>query len=103
MWGASTGFYADEVLRKLTPDGTTSDLWSCEDLLDALNVDDYCGSNTIFWDEAADTFLFSLYSVDSVIEVDHATGETVRTFGHTCPTPGRSHRTSRRSGGSTAR
>ncbi|MFT5681978.1 MAG: hypothetical protein ACI8RZ_002896 [Myxococcota bacterium] len=82
VWGASTGFYADEVIRKRTPDGTVTDLWSCEALLDALNVDAYCGSNTLFWNEADDTFLFSLYSVDTIIEVDHATGDTLRTFGH---------------------
>ena len=82
VWGASTGFYADEALRKRTPDGQVSDLWSCEDLLDELDVDDYCGSNTIYWDEEEDTFLFSLYSVEAVIEIDHATGETLHTWGH---------------------
>ncbi len=82
VWGASTGFYADEVIRQRTPDGTVTDLWSCEALLDALSVDEYCGSNTLFWREESDTFLFSLYSVDSVIEVDHATGATLNTFGH---------------------
>jgi hypothetical protein len=82
VWGASTGFYADEVIRKRAADGTVTDLWSCEAMLDALDVDESCGSNTLFWNEADDTFLFSLYSVDSIIEVDHATGETLRTFGH---------------------
>lgn len=82
VWGASTGFYADEVIRKRTPEGTVTDLWSCEALLNSLGVDEYCGSNTLFWSESTDTFLFSLYSVDTIIEVDHATGDTLRTFGH---------------------
>ena len=99
VWGASTGFYADEVLRKRTADGQVSDLWSCEDLLDELDVDDYCGSNTIYWDEAQDTFLFSLYSVETVIEIDHATGEP-STPGGTSPDRGPLSQRSRRSGGS---
>ena len=82
VWGASSSFSADETLRVRRPDGRIEDLWSCAALLESLGVEDTCGSNTIFYSEADDTFLFSLYSVETVIEIDHATGQTLNTFGH---------------------
>ena len=81
VWGASQGWY-EEVLTKRTPEGEVVELWSCADFLDALGHEDECGSNTVFWSEERGTYLYSLYSVETVIEIDDATGETLRYFGH---------------------
>jgi len=41
----------------------------------------YCGSNTIHWHEPTDTFLYSLYSHNTIFDLDHATGDPLRVFG----------------------
>ncbi len=41
-----------------------------------------CNSNTLNHDVASGTYLLSLSSLDTIIEVDGATGETNRWLGH---------------------
>jgi len=84
VWGAAVSTYMDETLEKVGLDGARETLWSCADFLadEGASQGNYCGSNTIAWSEATDSFLYSFYSLDSVVEVDHATGGTLRTFGH---------------------
>ncbi len=75
----------NELLRQRNADGTFEDIWNCKDFERSIGVNMqgwwYCQSNTLFWDEATDTFLYSFYSSDSVMHIDHATGETLRYFG----------------------
>ena len=78
-WGAMSR--GDERLEVLGPDGVLSTLWNCGAFLEGLGEQAICGSNTLYYDEQTDHFLFSFYSVDAVIEVDRVTGETVRWFG----------------------
>ncbi len=81
VWGAAHGL--TETLDKLTPDGTHEQIWDCDDFQALAGVDNaYCQSNTIFWSETDDTFLFSLYSDETIVEIDHATGDSLRWFGH---------------------
>lgn len=80
VWGAADG--NRETVEKLTPAGNQESIWSCQDFHDALGIQSYCQSNTLFWNEADDTFLFSLYSDETIVEFDHASGETLRYFGH---------------------
>lgn len=80
VWGAADG--PTETVEKLTPDGEQESLWSCRDFHDEIGVIHYCQSNTLFWNEADDTFLISLYSDETIVEFEHGTGETVRYFGH---------------------
>jgi hypothetical protein len=80
VWGAADGL--NETVEKLLPDGTREQIWDCADFHDATGTVGYCQSNTLFWSEADDTFLFSLYSDETIVEIDHATGETLRWFGH---------------------
>ena len=80
VWGAAVGYM--ETVEKLPPGGAQESLWSCQDFHDEIGVVNYCQSNTLFWNEADDTFLISLYSDETIVEFDHATGETVRYFGH---------------------
>ncbi len=80
VWGA----FGDELetLEEVSLDGDQKTIWSCQELQDAAGLSDYCQSNTVFWNEADDTFLFSLYSTDSILEIDHGSGRLLRTFGH---------------------
>jgi len=80
VWGAADGI--TETLEKLTPDGVQEQIWACDPFHDEVGVDQYCQSNTLYWHEPEDTFLFSLYSDETIVEIDHATGETLRYFGH---------------------
>jgi len=79
-WGVMSG--NDETLEILRPDGEQERLWTCSEFLFSIGESDYCGSNTLTYVEETDTFLFSFYSLDSVVEIDHATGEEVRVYGH---------------------
>jgi hypothetical protein len=83
-WGSATnGFRGDETIEILDPAGNTQTLWSCWEWLSSIGQPTgECGSNTLRWDALTDTFLFSIYSLDTVIEVDATTGETERWFGH---------------------
>ncbi len=80
VWGAADP--VSETLQERASDGTERTLWSCSDFHGEIGVAERCQSNALFWDEAADTFLYSFYTTDSVLEVAHATGEVVRVLGH---------------------
>jgi hypothetical protein len=80
LWGAFDG--SDEKLRRINPDGTIDEIWSCLNALSQIGTSGSCGSNTLYWHEQSDTLLFSFYSLSSVFEIDHATGETLRQFGN---------------------
>ncbi len=79
VWAAMSG--DGETLQRLTPDGTEESLASCRALLGGLGDKGYCGSNTIRYDADRDSFLWSFYSHDTVVEVDRATGAALRIFG----------------------
>ncbi len=71
------------TLRRLNADGTTDDIWGCEDFYDKIDHSaQYCAANTVTWDDATGHVLFSLYSSDSVIEIDPQFGTSLRWFGH---------------------
>jgi hypothetical protein len=73
----------NEKLMTLAPDGTLREVWDCDtDFVAVEGLREYCGSNTLWWDEVSDRFLYSMYSMETVIEIDHATGQTLRWFGH---------------------
>jgi hypothetical protein len=80
VWGVYEG--NNETLEKLTPTGSQVRISSCEDYATDPGLFDYCASNTIYWNEATDTFLFSLFSHMTIFEIDHDTGMPVRTFGY---------------------
>ncbi len=80
VWGAAQGYM--ETVEELSPAGEQESVWSCQDYHDEIGVTNYCQSNTLFWNEADDTLLISLYSDETIVEFDRGTGATVRTFGH---------------------
>ncbi len=80
VWGASYGI--EDRLTQVFTDGSEQELWSCLEYLDEIEYGEYCVHNGLYYDEARDTFLFSFYSLDSVLEIDRTTGEVVRAWGH---------------------
>ena len=85
-WGAVQGYFNDDVVKTISPDGTEQTLWSCLDFLDdeaaGGGPDAYCGSNTLSYSAERNSLLFSLFSLETMVEIDADTGETLRYFGH---------------------
>ena len=72
-----------ETLEIIDPKGEQSTLWSCQDFFDELGMTTgYCRSNTLSYDAVNAHFLFSMYSLDTIIVIDASTGETVRSYGN---------------------
>jgi len=82
IWGAHNGGW--NTLRRMDPEGDTEDIWSCAAFYEEIEEQNKynCSSNTVTWDDASGHVLFSLYSSDSVVEIDPATGESLRWFGN---------------------
>ncbi len=80
VWAASLGI--DDRLMRVTDDGTEEQLWSCLDYLEDVEAVDYCLHNGLYYDELRDSFLVSLYSANSVVEVDRGSGDVLHAWGH---------------------
>ncbi len=78
-WGSTNGF--SEVLALLPPAGEQQSLWSCSAFYQQLGTLGTCAANTLEHDEASDSFMFSFFSSDSVVQIDASSGETLRWFG----------------------
>lgn len=79
-WGAKNGSNK-ETIEKVDLDGSQTEVWDCADLHAESGDGGTCGSNGLWWDARTDHFLFSFWSTDTVVEVDHASGEHLRYFG----------------------
>ena len=77
-----TGRWNYESLVSLSPDGDTEEIFNCQDYFESIGETRECGSNTIFWDENRGVFLYSLYSVDTVLEIDPDSGEVLNSYGN---------------------
>jgi hypothetical protein len=74
VWG-SQYHSSSEALVELAPgESQVSVLWTCGDDWPRVN---YCESNGIFYNVDTDSFLYSFYTNDSVVEVDRSTGESL--------------------------
>jgi hypothetical protein len=76
------GTAGDDVLVVVDPAGNATDLFSCDDFLDDLGEGGWCGTNTLSYDPTRDVFLFSVFTHDSVLEIDASTGLALKWFGH---------------------
>ena len=74
--------WESERLDRLNADGTYDTIWDCRDYHDALGINQMCQSNSLFWHEPSDSFLYSFYTTEVVLEIDQASGQVVRQFGH---------------------
>ncbi len=84
--GDSTAAINDDTLETLTPAGEQVRIWSCRefmmDMRDGGTRGDYCAANTLSWSEERDSFLWTSFAPEGIIEIDRATGQAVRYFGH---------------------
>ncbi|MEN0063373.1 MAG: aryl-sulfate sulfotransferase [Myxococcota bacterium] len=89
-WGAgSYTDYTESIMERAPGAVAPTEIWSCENwpALDGEDTStettpysgyysDGCfGSNALWYDPASDTYTYSWYSVESVVEVDRSTGE----------------------------
>lgn len=76
VWGAVDG--SSENLAKRAPGSEEIErIWSCADFHAATGTRDSCQSNTLFYDPVDDTFLYSFYTTNTIVEIDHATGDSL--------------------------
>ncbi len=80
VWGAAD--WESEALVRRTPEGLVTTIWDCDDFHAQVGSHEMCQSNSLFWNEATDSFLYSFYTTSTVVEIDRETGETLRWFGH---------------------
>lgn len=80
-YGAFTSLY-DESLAITAPDGSLDYLWSCDSWAQGIGELAMCASNTLNYDAATDTFLFSFWTLETVVQIDATSGEALRWFGH---------------------
>jgi hypothetical protein len=78
-YGAETG--DGEHLLIVHEDGSVEDVFDCDSWLDTLSVGDACASNTLTYHEPTNKFLFSHYSIGTIIEIDRTTGLVDRWWG----------------------
>lgn len=72
------GSYA---LRTLAPDGTVTDVWSCSTWLPDDLRPAQCGTNTVRWNAERGTYLWSMYDLNTVLELDPTSGTTLAAWG----------------------
>jgi len=85
VWGS--GLQGDyETLERRDPSGEQRTIWDCETFYADHAIEPEfqsyaCNSNGLFWHEPDDTFLYSFWTNSFVVEVDHATGDTLHIWG----------------------
>lgn len=74
VWG-SQYHDSNETLVELGPtDSEETILWGCDE---DWRGSGRCESNGLFWNEPTDTFLYSFYTNNALVEVDHASGTSL--------------------------
>jgi hypothetical protein len=79
-WGAVYQGQNEKLVRH-DAKGNIVDIWDCREWLATMGAVEFCQSNTLYWHEPTDTFLYSFYTNSSVVEIDHDSGDTLRVFG----------------------
>jgi len=80
LWGAYKGLH--ETLQQVGSDGIEETLFDCGDHFESIGEEDPCASNTLYWDADREVLLYSLYTVDSILEINLDRGEVEQTYGH---------------------
>ena len=69
-------------LNLMHPDGTEETLWDCTPYFRSIGANPgECNPNTIVWDPDRNTVMWSMYYVDTVLEIDLDSGEVLKQFG----------------------
>ncbi len=73
-WGSKAHGGVEALVEKALDGEDETVIWTCRDDWEGSG---HCESNGIFYSADRDSFLYSFYTNDSVVEVDHATGASV--------------------------
>lgn len=76
VWGAAQDAFEDLVKRAPGSDQVQT-IWSCRDFHAETGSRDSCQSNTLYHHPETDTFLYSFYTTNTVVEIDHQTGQSL--------------------------
>jgi len=80
-WTQGTSSMMD-ILTVHAPTGEDTTVWDCELFYESLGESEPCASNSIWWDESTDRFVISFFTTESIVEIDHQSGTSIRWFGH---------------------
>jgi len=75
VWGSQYHGGGEALVEKAPGDADETILWTCHS--DWPGSDYFCESNGLYYQEATDSFLYSFYTNNSVVEVDHTTGDSL--------------------------
>jgi hypothetical protein len=82
VYGSYLGWgYDDEDLVEIAPDRSRRVIMTCAGFLRGEGLSGSCGSNTVTYDAARDHLLWSMFTLDTILDVDRATGDVDRWFG----------------------
>jgi hypothetical protein len=77
--------YSDWPLTELAAfhtDGSREVVWTCNDWMDAYSTDPYsCDPNETVWVPSTNSVIWSMWEVDTAVEVDVSTGTVLRQWG----------------------
>ncbi len=71
VWGSKYHAASEALVEKALGSEVETVLWTCDDDWSGAG---HCESNGLFYAADRDAFLYSFYTNDSIVEVDHATG-----------------------------
>jgi hypothetical protein len=77
VWGSNITGFNWEKLMAVDPDGNSWVVWNSNE----WDVPGPVASNTTTWVEDDDTFLFSFWTNNTMVEIDFKSGEILRQFG----------------------
>ena len=75
VWGSQYHGGGEALVEKGPLDNTETVLWDCQS--DWPGSGYYCESNGLFYQEATNSFLYSFYTNNSLVEVDRSTGDSL--------------------------
>ena len=74
VWGSQYHGGKEALVSKAPGAEDETIIWTCQDDWPGSG---FCESNGLFYSPERDTFLYSFYTNNSIVEVDHATGESL--------------------------
>ncbi len=74
VWGSQYDDWTEALVEMGPTETQSSVLWTCQDNWPGSGD---CESNGLFYVEGTDSFLYSFYTNNSIVEVDHQTGESL--------------------------
>jgi hypothetical protein len=74
VWGSQDHGGGEALVQRGPADLDETILWTCSEDWPGAGR---CESNGLFWNPVTDTFLYSFYTNNSLVEVDHATGASL--------------------------